>query len=67
MSAHPVGLLGEGDDPPPLSTEPRRYVVMSDGVTTPRSAWVIWPIFSSSVMRASRSLTRTETGCAGSW
>ncbi len=35
--------------------------------TLPRSACVIWPIFSASVIRDSRSWTRWLTGSAGFW
>ena len=60
MSAHAVGVLGVGTEPPPDSTLPRLSVVIFDvSVSTlARSAWVIWPIFSASVMRDSRSWTR---------
>src|SRR5829696_364933 len=68
MSAQPVAVFGAGADPPPDSSDPRPYAAMSAVVVTaPRSAWVIWPIFSSRVIRPSRSVTRTGTGWVGSW
>src|SRR3954451_12755664 len=60
MSAHDEGVLGAGTDPPPLSSEPRKYVPMSDGrVIAWRSACVIWPTFSARVIRDNRSFTRS--------
>ena len=61
-------MLGVGVEPPPDSTEPSLSVAIWLGspATAPRSACVIWPIFSSSVMRLSRSLTRFATGWAES-
>src|SRR5262245_45918950 len=67
MSAHAAGVLGLGAEPPPESTEPSRNVVMSEVVTVPRSAWVIWPTFSSSVIRDIRSVTRSAGLSVGSW
>src|SRR6266545_345304 len=66
MSAQDVALFGEGADPPPDSSEPRAKLVMSALLTALRSAWVIWPIFSSSVMLAISWLTRVATGSDGS-
>src|SRR6266498_2864957 len=66
MSAHAVGLFGLGAEPPPDSSEPSRLLVMSAPLTASRSAWVIWPIFSSRLIRPSRSATRTGTGWVGS-
>ena len=60
MSAQAVGVFGVGTEPPPDSTRRGCRVVIFDvSVSTlARSAWVIWPIFSASVMRDSRSWTR---------
>src|SRR5882757_6543420 len=66
MFAQDVALLGEGAEPPPDSSEPSPYAGMSAVVTDARSAWVIWPIFSSRVIRESRSSTRVGTGSVGS-
>src|SRR4051794_26730612 len=66
MSAQPVAVLGEGAEPPPDSTDPIRNCVICALLTDPRSAWVIWPSFSSSVIRLIRSLTRVATGRLGS-
>src|SRR6266516_552313 len=66
MSAHAVGVLGLGAEPPPESSEPSRLLVMSLPLTASRSAWVIWPSFSSRLIRPNRSATRTETGWLGS-
>src|SRR5947209_8206784 len=67
MSAHAVGVLGVGTEPPPDSKLPRLSVVIFDvSVSTlPRSACVIWPIFSARVMRPSRSSTRALIGRSG--
>src|SRR5262245_59304888 len=66
MSAHPAGVLLAGTDPPPDRIEPMRYVATSvTFVSEERSTWVIWPIFSSSDMRGSRSATRVATGSEG--
>src|SRR5262249_40767179 len=67
MSAHPAGVFGLGAEPPPESTEPSRNVGMSEVVTGPRPPWVIWPTLSSSVIRGSRSLTRSAGLSDGSW
>ena len=60
MSAHPSGVLSAGVEPPPDSTDPSRQVATRVGssVTAPRSAWVIWPTFSSRVMAASSRSAR---------
>jgi hypothetical protein len=60
MSAQASGVFEVGVEPPPDSTEPSLQVVTSDGspLTAPRSAWVIWPTFSSRVMAASSSSAR---------
>src|SRR5437763_5229885 len=67
MSAHAVGVLGVGTEPPPESRLPRRSVVILSVVvsTLPRSACVIWPILSASFMRDIRSLTRWLIGRTG--
>src|SRR4029453_13398263 len=67
MFAQDVALLGEGAEPPPESSEPRRNWVICAFVTAPRSAWVIWPRFSSRLMGDSRSAARVATGRLGSW
>ncbi len=63
MSAHASGVFGVGTEPPPDSTLPSMSLVTFSpfGPTFWRSAWVIWPIFSCSVMRDSRSATRLRT------
>src|SRR3954466_9096205 len=66
MSAQPVAVLGDGAEPPPDSTEPIRNCVIWALLIDIRSAWVIWPIFSSSVIRLIRSATRVATGWLGS-
>ena len=66
MSAHASGVFGVGVEPPPESSDPSALVVMSDWcVRSARSACVIWPILSASVMRDSRSATRCATGRFG--
>src|SRR6266511_3534085 len=67
MFAQEVALLGDGAEPPPDSSEPRRNCVICALVTASRSAWVIWPSFSSRLIRDSRSFTRVATGRLGSW
>src|SRR6266508_2602708 len=68
ISAQAAAVLGVGAEPPPDSSEPRRYVARSDcGLSALRSAWVIWPTLSSRDIRESRSLTRAGTGSDGSW
>src|SRR5690349_16208432 len=67
MLAHDVALFGDGAEPPPESSDPRRNCVICALVTALRSAWVIWPSFSSRLIRDSRSLTRVATGRLGSW
>src|SRR4051794_22244128 len=64
MFAHARGRLGDGTEPPPDSRLPRWSVVILEvsASTEARSAWVIWPIFSSRVMRRSRSATRCPIG-----
>ena len=66
MSAQPVAVFGLGAEPPPDNTEPRAKLVMSALLTEPRSACVIWPIFSSSVIVDISWLTRVATGSDGS-
>src|SRR3954447_6167803 len=63
MSAHALGVLPGGVDPPPDSRLPsfQSVIRVVSSVTAARSAWVIWPIFSSSVIRPSRSFTRACT------
>src|SRR2546423_12346923 len=65
MSAHPAGVFGVGVEPPPERMEPSRAVAVWAGVAAWRSASVICPILSSSVIRAIRSVTREETGACG--
>src|SRR5919201_1933425 len=67
MSAHALGVLGVGTEPPPESRLPSLSMVIFDvsASTLARSACVIWPIFSGSVIRESRSSTRRETGSPG--
>src|SRR5688500_10522125 len=67
MLAQDVALFGDGAEPPPDSSEPSRNWVICALVTEARSAWVIWPIFSSRLIRGSRSATRVATGRLGSW
>ena len=56
-------MFGVGTEPPPDSNDPSAYVAMSVFERSAfRSAWVIWPTFSASVIRPSRSLTRVFTG-----
>ena len=63
MSAQPVAVFGVGTEPPPESSEPSRYLVMSlPSPTAARSAWVICPILSAVDMRDIRSATRVATG-----
>ncbi len=64
MSAQASGVFCAGVEPPPESTLPSSYSVISDGSasTSCRSAWAIWPTFSSSVIRPSRSATRRAVG-----
>ena len=52
MSAHASGVLLAGVEPPPDRMLPSPWVVISDGSasTSIRSACVIWPIFSASVI-----------------
>jgi hypothetical protein len=68
MSTQAAGVFTGGVDPPPDSTDPTCHCATSVGSskTAPRSVWVIWPIFSASVMRPSRSETRLPTGTFGS-
>src|SRR6185437_9037926 len=66
MLAQDVALFGDGAEPPPDRIEPSRNWVICALVTDPRSAWVIWPIFSSRLIRESRSFTRVGTGRLGS-
>jgi len=62
MSAQASGVFGVGVEPPPDSSDPSLQVVTSVGspLTAPRSAWVIWPTFSSRVMAASSSSARAS-------
>jgi hypothetical protein len=64
MSTQASGVFGVGVEPPPESTDPSISSAINVGssATAPRSACVIWPIFSSSVIRPRRSLTRLATG-----
>src|SRR3954467_5222453 len=64
MSAHASGVFSGGTEPPPDRIEPSPSALIGVGSvkTESRSAWVIWPTFSSSVIRWSRSLTRWLTG-----
>src|SRR5512138_3762297 len=58
MSAQPRGVLSLGAESPPLRIEPRSASRMSlSGASALRSACIIWPTFSSRVMRASRAST----------
>ena len=51
-----------GSELPPLNTEPESSVSMSDGSFKALcSGWVIWPIFSSSVICARSGLTWDRT------
>src|SRR6185503_20955615 len=62
ISAQPSGVLFPlGEPPPPLKMEPIKYLVMSPGLMLFFSTCVICPIFSSSVMRASKSSTCAST------
>src|SRR3954454_10998788 len=69
MSAHAVGVFGVGTEPPPDSRLPRlSLVILAVSVSTAaRSACVIWPIFSASVIRPRRSATRCFTDSEGFW
>src|SRR3954451_4897587 len=69
MSAHAVGVFGVGTEPPPDSRLPRlSLVILAVSVSTAaRSACVIWPIFSASVIRPRRSATRFFTDSEGFW
>jgi hypothetical protein len=68
MSAHASGVFGVGVEPPPDSSDPSLQVAIRLGspVTAPRSAWVICPIFSSRVIRASSSSARARGGSEAS-
>src|SRR3954468_10677350 len=68
MSAHAVAVFGVGTDPPPERRLPRLRLVICDVSlsTAARSACVIWPTFSSRVIRPSRSVTRCLTGSEAS-
>src|ERR1700755_1352472 len=63
MSCQPAGVFCVGVEPPPDRIEPRLYLAMSllEG-SARRSACVIWPTFSASVIRPRRSETRWSTG-----
>ena len=69
MSAHAFGVFSVGVEPPPDRIEPMFPVLITLGSASTRwrSVCVIWPIFSSSVIRDRRSLTRLETGWRASW
>ena len=56
--------VGHYDEPPPERIDPRlRSVIwVVSASMLARSACVIWPTFSSSVIRPSRSATRRATG-----
>jgi len=45
---------------------PMKYFFMTSGVATLRSICTIWPIFSSRVIRCSKSLILTFSDCVGS-
>src|SRR5690348_13233613 len=66
MLAHDAAVFGEGAEPPPDRIDPSRNWVICAYVTDPRSACVIWPLFSSRLMREGRSFTRVGTGSVGS-
>jgi hypothetical protein len=55
---HASGVFTSGLPPPPEMTDPRPCSRTSSGVTLFFSGWVIWPIFSRSVMRARRASAR---------
>jgi hypothetical protein len=67
VSAQALGVFCAGTEPPPDSTLPRAYVVtrLGSAATSARSAWVIWPTFSASVIRPSRSATRCPVDSRG--
>src|SRR4051794_25964381 len=69
MSAQAVGALGAGTEPPPDRTLPSlsEVILVVSLSMPPRSAWVIWPIFSSRSIRPSRSETRWLVESDGSW
>nr|CAB3493236.1 unnamed protein product [Digitaria exilis] len=58
--------FSDGTLPPPLSTLPAHYFSMTSVVALALSICDICPIFSSRVMRLSRSSTRSLIGCFGS-
>src|SRR3954463_16779002 len=75
MFAQPAGVLppmaAGGTDPPPDSTDPSDHaamlltlllLVVAGLVICARSGCVVWPTFSSSVIRESRSSTRCPIG-----
>ena len=68
MSAQASGSFGSGTEPPPERMLPSFQVVIAAGSSSTwmRSVWVIWPTFSASVIRESRSLTRWPIGRLGS-
>src|SRR3954449_8634526 len=68
IAAQAAGVLGVGVEPPPDNTDPRFHwaITVGSGATAARSAWVICPIFSASVMRPSRSATRRSIGTRAS-
>src|SRR5690242_13963949 len=67
MSAHAVGVFGDGAEPPPDRIEPTRKVVTSAVLMAARSACVIWPTLSAKDIRGSRSATRAAGLNDGSW
>src|SRR6266545_2598025 len=66
MSYQACGVLGLGNPPPPLRMEPRLNAAAFVASMAFFSIWVIWPIFSSSVIWLSRAATRSSTGLEAS-
>ena len=66
MSYQACGVLGSGYPPPPLRIEPRRTRPTFAASIEFFSTWVIWPIFSSSVIWASSAATRSSMGFVAS-
>src|SRR4029079_5086130 len=58
MAYQPAASFGVGAPPPPLRTEPSSRPETPWGSTEPFSSCVIWPIFSSIVICASRADAR---------
>src|SRR6266540_4349992 len=61
MSYQACGVLGSGDPPPPLRIEPRLNAVAFVASMAFFSIWVIWPIFSSTVIWESNAATPAST------